>query len=313
MRTGHSHSHSHGSHGHQHGGHAHLPRNGHGRAFLVSILLNIGFVLIEFVYGILAHSTALLADAGHNLSDVLGLVLAWTASILGQQRATGRYTWGMGSASILAALANAVLLIAACGAIAWEAIERLSNPAPVAGLTVSIVAAIGVAVNGISAWLLMAGSKDDLNLRGAFLHMVADAAVSFGVVAAGLVIMKTQWVWLDPAVSLGIVIVILLATWGLLREAVYLSMNAVPAAINLQAVETYLAQLPGVEQVEDLHVWGISTTQTALTVRLIMPGSVANDAFLQEVVFHLKSHFRIDHATVQIMRSGSMPACALEG
>lgn len=295
-----------------HHAHHHIAPGTHNRTFLLVILLNIGFVIVEVVFGIIAHSTALIADAGHNLSDVLGLVLAWGANLLGQRRAEARYTWGLGGATILAALANAILLVAASGAIAWEAIARMTSTAPVAGLTVSIVAAVGVVINGLSAWLLLAGSKDDLNLRGAFLHMVADAAVSLGVVAAGIGIIMTQWYWLDPAISVVIVGAILWATWGLLRESVRLSMNAVPAGIDLDAVEDYLASLPGVTSVQDLHVWGISTTQSALTARLIMPDTPSSDQFLEDISLALRERFHIDHATLQVMRMRSASDCTLD-
>jgi cobalt-zinc-cadmium efflux system protein len=305
--TGHAHHHAHHHGGHHH----HMPAGQQNRAFLISILLNVTFVIIEFVFGIMAHSTALIADAGHNLSDVLGLVLAWGASLLGQRRAGTRYTWGLGSASILAALTNAVLLIAACGAIAWEAVSRITEAPPVAGLTVSIVAGVGVVINGISAWLLMSGTKGDINMRGAFLHMLADAAVSFGVVIVGIGILLTQWYWLDPAVTLAIVVAILWASWGLLRESLRLSLNAVPAGIDLDAVNAYLENLPGVTEVQDLHVWAVSTTQTALAAHIIMPAARPDDTFLDVTCLELKERFGIDHSTLQVMRSSSAPACAL--
>ena len=231
----HGHDHGHG-HGHHHGpGHVHAPAN-FGRAFAIGIALNTGFVLIEGAYGFLTDSVALLAYAGHNLSDVLGLVVAWSAATLGQRRPTARFTYGLRSSSILAALFNAVFLLVAVGAIALEAVQRFSAPAPVPGLTVTIVALIGIAVNGVTAWLFASGSKDDLNVRGAYLHMLADAAVSAGVVVAGLVIMGTGWTWIDPATSLVIVAVIVAGTWGLLRDSVVLSLNAVPPGIDPAAV-----------------------------------------------------------------------------
>ena len=302
---GHSHAHGHGHH------HHHAPVEGHGRAFALAIGLNTAFVAIEFVYGFLANSTALMADAGHNLSDVLGLVLAWGAAVLAKRAPSARYTYGLRSSSILAALANALLLLAACGAIAWEAVQRIAEPHPVAGVTVSVVAAIGVAINGFSAWLFMAGSKGDLNVRGAYLHMAADAAISLGVVISGLVIMATDWTWLDPAVSLAIVLVIVWGTWSLLRESVQMAMAAVPASVDAHAVEHFLEARPGVAGVHDLHIWAMSTTETALTAHLVMPGGYPGDAFLDETVAALRKEHGIAHCTLQVEEGTSTHGCAL--
>jgi cobalt-zinc-cadmium efflux system protein len=297
---------------HHSSGHHHAVPDGHNRAFILAIVLNIGFVVIEFVFGFIAHSTALMADAGHNLSDVLGLLLAWGAALLAKKQPAGRYTYGLRSSSILAALANAMLLLVACGAIAWEAVRRFVEPPEVAGLTVSIVAAVGIAVNGFSAWLFMAGSKHDLNIRGAFLHMVADAVVSLGVVIGGLAMLYTGWYWLDPTLSMVIVAVVLIGTWQLLREAIRLSLSAVPAHIDLHAVQQFLADLPGVTDVHDLHIWGMSTTESALTVCLIMPLGYPEDAFLEAVAEDLKKKFAIQHSTLQIKRDTAQAGCVLE-
>ena len=264
--------HNHDHDGHSHGGHHHhVDPNGNGRAFAIAIALNVAFVAIEFTYGFIANSTALMADAGHNLSDVLGLILAWSAVILGRRAPSERYTYGLRSTSILAALANAMLLMVASGAIAWEGIQRFAQPPVVAGLTVTLVAAIGIIVNGLSAWLFMKGSKGDLNMRGAYLHMAADAAVSLGVVITGIIMIYTGWYLLDPLVSLCIVIVIVIGTWSLLRESVQLALSAVPAHIDVSAVDSFLRQCAGVTDIHDLHIWGMSTTESALTVHLVIP------------------------------------------
>lgn len=313
-QTPHSHSHGDAKHAaHAHGGHHHhhLPQGNHDRAFVIAIVLNVGFVLVEFVAGLMAGSTALLADAGHNLSDVMALLLAWGAALLARRQPDSRYTYGLRSTSILAALANAMLLLVVCGAIAWEAARRFTAPAEVDSLTVVIVAGIGIAINGLSAWLFMAGSKHDLNIRGAFLHMAADAAVSLGVVIAGLAMLATGWSWPDPAISLVIVAVVLIGTWGLLRDSVRLSLNAVPAHIDPEEVANYLAQLPGVSAVQDLHIWGMSTTEAALTVCLVMPDAYPGDAFIDTVAAELERRFAIHHSTLQIRQAGNGQFCAL--
>lgn len=314
-----THTHDHHDHDHDHGHHHgfghhhhHMPDPaGHERAFALAIGLNALFVAIEFTYGFIAHSTALMADAGHNLSDVLGLVLAWGAAALAKRAPTGRYTYGLRGSSILAALGNGLLLMVACGAIALEAVQRFSEPAPVQGLTVSIVAGIGVAINGFSAWLFMAGSKSDLNLRGAYLHMAADAALSLGVVISGLLIMGTGWTWVDPAVSLAIVVVIVIGTWSLLRESVLLSMAAVPPGVDANAVRDFLCNQPGVKEVHDLHIWAISTTENALTAHVVMPGGYPGDRVLDEMVDKLRSDFGIHHCTLQVEEGTTHHGCAL--
>ncbi|MGX9221379.1 cation diffusion facilitator family transporter [Massilia varians] len=314
-----THTHDHHDHDHDHGHHHgfghhhhHMPDPaGHERAFALAIGLNALFVAIEFAYGFIAHSTALMADAGHNLSDVLGLVLAWGAAALAKRAPTHRYTYGLRGSSILAALGNGLLLMVACGAIALEAVQRFTEPAPVQGMTVSIVAGIGVLINGFSAWLFMAGSKSDLNLRGAYLHMAADAALSLGVVISGLLIMGTGWTWVDPAVSLAIVVVIVIGTWSLLRESVLLSMAAVPPGVDANAVRDFLCNQPGVKEVHDLHIWAISTTENALTAHVVMPGGYPGDRVLDEMVDRLRSDFGIHHCTLQVEEGTTHHGCAL--
>ena len=282
-----------------------------GKAFTIAIVLNTAFVAIEFFYGYLANSTALMADAGHNLSDVLGLLLAWGAAVLAKRAPSARYTYGLRSTSILAALANAMLLLFACGAIALESIQRFAAPPAVAGFTVTLVAAAGIAVNGFSAWLFVKGSKGDLNIRGAYLHMLSDAAVSLGVVVAGVAMMLTGWYWLDPIISIIIVAVIVMGTWGLLRESVQLALNAVPANIESTAIATYLRQRPGVSDIHDLHIWGMSTTESALTVHLVMPGGYPGDLFMDEVMRALKTQFSINHCTLQVEQGTTQHACQI--
>lgn len=270
------------------------------------------FVAIEFGYGFWANSTALMADAGHNLSDVLGLLLAWGAALLSRRQPSGRYTYGLRSTSILAALANAMLLLVACGAIALEAIQRLMQPAEVASLTVALVAAAGIVVNGFSAWLFMAGSRHDLNQRAAWLHMLGDAGVSLAVVIGGLVIMRTGWLIVDPILSLLIVAAIFLSTWGLLRESFRLSVNAVPAHIDLDAVEAFLASQSEVSEVNDLHIWAMSTTESALTVSLVTHEAQFDDALLDRLESQLHQRFGIGHSTIQLRRASPGRACSLE-
>ena len=314
MSNDHKHDHDHGhSHGFGHH-HHHMPDPAnHGRAFALAIGLNALFVAIEFTYGFLAHSTALMADAGHNLSDVLGLVLAWGAAMLAKRAPKGRYTYGLRGSSILAALGNGLLLMIACGAIALEAVQRFVEPAPVQGMTVSIVAAVGVVINGFSAWLFMAGSKGDLNLRGAYLHMAADAALSLGVVISGLVIMATGWSWIDPAVSLVIVLVIVIGTWSLLRESVQLSMAAVPPNVDAGKVKAFLASRAGVTEVHDLHIWAMSTTETALTAHLVMPGGHPGDEALDAIEHTLRDEYAIHHCTLQVELGTIHHHCTLQG
>ncbi|MHB9004832.1 MAG: cation diffusion facilitator family transporter [Coriobacteriia bacterium] len=308
----HNHSHDHGGHSHSGGHHHHSAPNNHGRAFGIAIALNTAFVVVEFAYGFIANSTALMADAGHNLSDVLGLLLAWGATILARKVPCERFTYGLRSTSILAALANAMFLLVACGAIAWEAIQRFSQPPVVAGLTVTLVAGIGIVINGLSAWLFVKGSKGDLNIRGAYLHMAADAAISLGVAVAGLAMMFTGWYWLDPVISLVIVAVIVIGTWGLLRESVQLALNAVPPHIDVSAVGAYLRQCPGVSDIHDLHIWGMSTTESALTVHLVMPEGYPSDAFMDDIMRTLKERFSVQHSTLQVEQGTTDHACALQ-
>lgn len=304
--TQHNHSHAHHNHAHHHG-----TPDTHSRAFGIAIVLNITFVVIEFSYGFIANSTALIADAGHNLSDVLGLLLAWIAALLSRKKPSQRYTYGLRSTSILAALANALILLVACSAIAWEAIARFQQPAHVAGLTVTIVAAIGIIINAFSAWLFVKGSKTDLNIRGAYLHMMADAIVSMGVVLVGIALIYTDWYWLDPVVSLLIVLVILLSTWGLLRDSLRLALSAVPANIDVRAVENYLRLCKGVVEVHDLHIWGISTTEGALSAHLVIPEGYPGDAFMDNITDTLKDKFSIQHSTLQMEQGTTEHSCTL--
>ena len=280
--------------------HHHHHTSHYGRAFAIGITLNVLFVLVEVFYGWQADSLALLSDAGHNLSDVLGLVIAWGGFYLGKLRPNQKHTYGLGRASILAALFNALILLIAIGGIAWEAVARFSHPVPIEGSIVMWVAGIGVLINGITAWLFMSGNQDDLNLRGAFLHMAADALVSLGVVIAGAVFIWTGWTWLDPAISLAIALVILLGTWDLLRQSLHLSLDGVPASIELNRVRAYLVSLPQVCGAHDLHVWAMSTSDIALSVHLSMPEGHPGDAFLEQIGRELHDRFAIEHATIQI-------------
>jgi len=302
-------------HGHSHGQHSHSHEPGapgdFGRAFLIAIGLNVAFTVIEFGYGFLANSTALMADAGHNLSDVLGLGLAWGGTVLARRLPDHRFTYGLRGSTILAALGNAMFLMLACGAIAWDALNNLLVSPPVATTTMMVVAAIGIVVNGVSAWLFVKGSQGDLNIRGAFLHLIADAAVSLGVVVAGAAILFTGWNWLDPLVSLLIVVIIVYSTWGLLRESLKLALNAVPAHIDLHEVEQHLCGFAGVEDIHDLHVWAMSTTETALTVHLVMPQGAPGDAFVDHVAESLQRRFGIAHTTLQVEMGDSDHRCAL--
>ncbi|TCM19488.1 cobalt-zinc-cadmium efflux system protein [Novosphingobium sp. PhB165] len=305
---GHGHGHSHG--GHHHGHHHSLPSN-IGRAFALAVGLNLIFVVAEVTAGFLSDSMALLADAGHNLSDVLSLLLAWAASVLASRPPTERFTYGLKSSSILAAIANAALLWVAIGAILVETIRRFAEPAPVAGTTMIVVAALGIAVNALSALLFAKGSKTDLNLRAAFVHLMADAAVSAGVVIAGLVIVWTGWSLVDPIASLVITAVIGWSSWSLLRESLRMGMMAVPESIDIGAVRGFLEARPGVERVHDLHVWPMSTTETALTAHLVMPEGQPGDAFLQQLAHDLEHDFRIGHPTIQIETEAEC-VCSLE-
>lgn len=299
-------------HDHHHGGldHSHAPAT-FGRAFAIGTALNVAYVVVQVVFGFVSHSLALLADAGHNLGDVLGLVLAWWASHLAKSLPTARRTYGYGRFSILAAVVNAVVLLVTVGAITWEAILRFSDPSPVAGGTVIWVAFAGIVINGATALLFMRGRENDLNIKGAFLHMAADAAVSGGVVIAGVVLLLTGWHWIDPVVSILINAVIVYSTWHLLRDGTNLALDAVPEGIDAAAVRRYLEALPDVHGVHDLHIWGLSTTQTALTVHLVRPGTAIDNSFLASVCTGLRSQFNIQHATIQLESSDSACVCAL--
>ena len=307
----HQHGHEHTGRSHAGGHHHHAAPTDAGKAFFIAIALNSVFVVIEFGYGFVANSTALMADAGHNLSDVLGLGLAWAATWLGRRSPSERFTYGLRSSSILAALANAMLLVVACGVIGWEAFHRITQPPAVAGITVIAVAATGIVVNGLSAWLFVKGSKGDLNIRGAYLHMAADAAVSLGVVVAGVVMLVTGWYWLDPVISLVIVTVILVGTWGLLRESAHLALDAVPPHIDVAAVASYLDTLPGVTGLHDLHIWGMSTTESALTVHLVMPAGYPGDSVMDSITQTLAERFSIHHSTLQVEQGTTQHACSL--
>lgn len=298
-----------GANHHDH--HDHRPAD-FGRAFAIGTVLNLGFVAIEGAAGLITHSMALLADAGHNLSDVLGLLIAWGGAELAKRPASRRFTYGLRGSSILAALANAVLLFVAVGAILLEAIQRLSDPHEVPGATVMLVAGIGIVVNLSTALLFARGRKGDVNIRGAYLHMAADAAVSAGVVVGGGLILLTGAEWIDPLISLAIVAVILWSTWGLFTEAVTMALHAVPDRIDHEAVERALAALPGVARVHDLHIWPMSTTEAALTAHLVMPAGHPGDAFLIELQHRLAHDFRIDHTTVQI-ELGDGAECRMHG
>lgn len=307
------HDHSHHDHGHRHD-HKHAHGHGHahvhapadfGRAFAVGIVLNVGFVAVEAAYGFLANSMALLADAGHNLSDVLGLVVAWSAAALARRAPSERFTFGLRGASILSALFNAIILLVAVGAIAWESVQRLQAPEPIAGGTVMAVAAVGIAINGFTAWLFASGWRADLNIRGAYLHMAADALISAGVVVAGAISMATGWQWIDPVASLAIVAAIVWGTWSLLRDSVALTLGGVPAGVDAAAVRELIAARPGVAGLHDLHIWATSTTQTALSVHLVMPGGHPGDRFLADLAGTLKANHAIAHATVQIETDAS--------
>jgi len=302
-----AHDHAHAGHGHHHG-HAHGPQN-FDRAFAVGIVLNFGFVVAEVVYGFLSGSLALLADAGHNLADVLGLVLAWSAIWLSRRPATATFTYGFRRSSIMASMINAMFVLVSAGMIAWEAIQRLVTPQPIAAITVLMVASAGIVINGITAWLFARGNKGDINIRGAFLHMLADAAISAGVVLAALAMLGTGWTWIDPAVSLGIVAVIIAGTWGLFRESLRLSLDAVPQGIDQAGVAAYLARLPGVTHLHHLHIWSTSTTEIALTAHLVRPGAAIDDVFSADVAHVLEHHFGIAHATIQIEAAPHEHAC----
>jgi len=300
-KDGHDHKHGHGhkhKHGHGHGGHDHGPLT-FDRAFAIGITLNILFVVVEFGLGFIAHSVALMADAGHNLSDVFGLCVAWGGATLARRSPSKRFTYGLKASTILAALINALLLMMAMGAIVFEAVTRIGDPAPVKGAVVVVVAAAGILVNAASAWLFVRGQKSDINLRGAYLHMAADATVSAGVMLAGVVIWFTGLEWIDPVVSIVVSAIIFWQTWGLLRETIEMSLNAVPRGIDYDEVKAALAAMPGVSATHDLHIWPMSTTETVLTAHLVMTEG-RGPAFLGDAAKMLQDRFGIAHTTIQI-------------
>jgi cobalt-zinc-cadmium efflux system protein len=299
------------AHDHDQHGHSHAPAN-FNAAFAVGIGLNTAYVLFEVVFGIFGHSLALLADAGHNLSDVLGLLLAWGAGAMSKSIPTKRRTYGLRGSSILAALFNAIFLLVSVGAIAWEAVRRFNAPADVAARTVIWVSLLGIGINTATALMFMSGRKGDLNIRGAFLHMAADAAISAGVVVAGFAILWTSWHWIDPVVSLLISAVIVWGTWDLLRESVNLALQAVPENIEPEKVEQYLEQLPGISKVHDLHIWAMSTTETALTAHLVKPDGKLDDPLLDQIQHELHDRFGIEHMTVQLECGNADHSCSQE-
>ena len=315
----HDHAHDHGDrhdhadephgHGHAHGhGHSHAPKD-FGSAFAIGVLLNSAFVAAEVVYGLRVDSLALLADAGHNLGDVLGLLLAWVASVLVKRASSTRFTYGLRGTSILAALANATLLTLVTGVIAWEAVTRLAHPAAVAGGTVMAVAAVGIVVNLATALLFMSGRKDDLNVRAAFAHMAGDAAIAAGVVLAGFAMLRTGWLWIDPVVSLVVALIVLVATWGLLKDSLALSLQGVPREVDAQAVGRWLSALPGMAGVHDLHIWAMSTTENALTAHLVYPAGFPGDACLRGICEELRARHAIGHATLQVETGAAGEGC----
>ncbi len=301
----------HHHHHHDSASHSHAVTE-YGRAFLIGILLNVSFVTIEIILGFRSGSLALLADAGHNVGDILGLALSWGAVVLARSKPNERYTYGLQSSSILAALANAVLLLLACGSIGLEAVQRFSSPHMVQGTTVMLVAGAGIAVNGITAWLFMSGRSDDLNIRGAFLHMAADALVSLGVLLSAGWMMVTGWTWLDPLVSLAVSLIIIINAWGLLREAFDLALQAAPRHIHTAEVRDFLSTLPEVSAVHDLHIWAMSTNETALSAHILIKGALhPGDAFLKETAKVLEKKFRIGHSTLQLELGDDGTPCSL--
>lgn len=288
--------------------HSHNFQN-YNRAFGLGIALNITYIIVEVIYGFLINSMALLADAGHNFSDVLGLILAWGGAYLAQTAVTKSRTYGLRKATVLAALFNAIILLIAVGAITIEAIRKISDPAPIGGTTMMIVAGVGVIINTLTALLFMKGREKDINIKGAFLHMAADAGVSLGVVAAGFLINISGFYLLDPIISLVIVVVITVGTWGLLRDSFHLSMDAVPKEIDFEKVQAYLNSLDGVKEVHDLHIWAMSTTETALTAHLVMPDGEQDDKFLGKICRTLDNQFGIEHSTIQVEKSAQSSSC----
>lgn len=303
-----THSHDH-DHAHSHGRDPHAPPDRMTKAFALGMVLNIAFVIIGVVAGVIAHSTALLSDAAHNLGDVLGLGMAWGATVLARRARTARRTYGLRRTTILAALANGGLVLFAIGGVAWEAIIRLEAPPAVHGAIVAAVAAIGVAINLAAAMLFAKGRKEDVNVRGAYLHLIADAAVSAGVVVSGLIVWKTGRAWIDPATSLVVSVVILFGTWKLVREALDLLLDAVPPHVELDALEAYLGALPNVTGVHDLHVWSISTTEVAMTVHLVVPWDACAPTMLRDAAAEIERKFKIGHVTIQLEPIGQDVHC----
>ncbi len=292
--------------------HTHNNIDNHNKAFAFGIALNVIYIAVEVVFGLLISSMALIADAGHNLSDVLGLLLAWGATFLAKTLPTRKRTYGLRKSTILAALFNALILLIAVGAITIEAVRRLITPEQVQGTTMMIVAGVGVVINAVTAWMFVKGKEKDINIRGAYLHMAADAGVSVGVVVAGLLITLTGWLWLDPLISLVIVLVITIGTWDLLRDSFLMSVDAVPKGINLKDVEEHLKNIQGVTEVHDLHIWAMSTTEIALTVHLVMPDSNAGDYFLKEICSDLNKKYGIGHSTIQVEKNAQGANCSVD-
>jgi cobalt-zinc-cadmium efflux system protein len=291
--------------------HDHAVAN-YNRAFAIGIALNLVFVLIEAGYGVLARSLALIADAGHNLSDVASLLLAWGASVLAVKKSTEKRTYGFRKVTIMASFTGAILLLVALGGISWEAVKRVMQPQPVAGTTIIVVAAVGVVINTITALLFASGQKRDLNIRSAFLHMAADAGISLGVVVAGVVIMLKGWLWVDPLISLAIVVIILAGTWSLLRDSINLVIDAVPQGIDMAGIRDYLTGLDNVSRIHDLHVWALSTTETALTVHLVVTDESLSNELLHRVQRHLHDRFGIEHSTIQVETEDEEYSCMLD-
>lgn len=297
---------------HHHGHHHHAPpATDQGRIFLIAVALNALFIAVELFYGFAANSLALLADAGHNASDVLGLLMAWGAMVLGRRQPSGRFTYGLQSVTIMAALANALLLLGAVAGILWEAVGRFSHPQGSQAMTMIVVALIGTVINALTAWILQRGHMHDLNVRGAYLHMVADAGISLGVVVSGVLIMATGWLWVDPVVSIAIALMIVVGTWRLLRDSTGLALHAVPRSVDIDEVKSYLTSQSGVTQVHDLHVWAMSTTSIALSAHLLIPSGHPGDAFIHQVSGEMAHRFGIDHVTLQIETSDHAQACRL--
>lgn len=300
------------AHAHHHHGHAHSEApTSFSAIFIAGAVLNAGFIAIEVAYGIFAHSVSLLADAGHNLGDVLGLFVAWGGLHLARRRPSARFTYGLRSSSILAALFNAIALLITVGIIAVESVRRLYEPEPVAGLTVMIVAAVGMVINGATALMFSRSRKTDINMQGVFLHMLGDAVISLGVLVGGGVVLLTGWSWFDPAVGLLVAVFLVLSTWRLLTQSVAMALQAVPADIDPSDVEAYLVKLNGVVEIHDLHIWPMSTTERALTCHLVMPGGHPGDGALANLAHELEHRFRIGHATIQVETGDPAIYCKL--